>query len=226
MRQLTYLDTRRLEWRDVPEPKLASDSAAIVEPLIVSTCGMDGVVIHGALRIRRPTPVGHEGVGRVVDAGDDVTTVAPGDLVLLPWKIACGTCRLCARGHTAQCEAVAPEAAYGWHRDPIWGGFFSDLVHVPYADAMLKGLPPDADAAALAGLEDNVTDGWRAVGPGLAARPGGTVLVGARRVRCDGRWFRRSFDVRGGPGADRTSGHLHVHIGGRLRVRADTDRHA
>ena len=177
MRQLTYLDTRQLEWRDVPAPKVDSPSAAIVEPVAVSTCDMDGVVIHGILRIRTPTAIGHEGVGRVVEIGDAVATVAPGDLVLLPWKIACGSCRHCARGHTAQCESVAPEASYGWHREPLWGGFLSDLVKVPYADAMLKALPGDADPVALAGVGDNITDGWRAVGPGLAARPGGTVLV-------------------------------------------------
>jgi alcohol dehydrogenase len=177
VRQLTYLDTRSLEWREVAEPVVDSAAAAIVEPLAVSTCDMDGIVIHGILRIRKPTAVGHEGVGRVVDVGDAVTSVRPGDLVLLPWKIACGYCRYCLRGHTAQCETVAPEAAYGWHRDPVWGGFLSDLVKVPYADAMLTTVPDGADPVALAGVGDNVTDGWRAVGPPLAARPGGTVLV-------------------------------------------------
>lgn len=138
---------------------------------------MDGLVIHGLLRVRQPTAVGHEGIGRVVDVGDAVVSVRPGDLVLLPWKIACGACRYCLRGHTAQCESVPPEAAYGWHREPVWGGFLSDLVKIPYADAMLRSVPADADLVALAGLGDNVTDGWRAVGPPFAARPGGTVLV-------------------------------------------------
>ena len=177
MRQLTYVDTKQLEWREVPEPRVDSPEAAIVEPVAVSTCDMDGVVIHGLLRIRKPSPIGHEGVGRVVEVGSAVTSVAAGDLVLLPWKIACGTCRYCLRGHTAQCETVPPEAAYGWCREPVWVGFLSDLVKVPYADTMLRGVPSSADPVALAGLGDNVTDGWRAVGPGLAARPGGTVLV-------------------------------------------------
>jgi alcohol dehydrogenase len=141
MRQLTYVDTRQLEWREVPEPVIDSPTAALVEPVAVSTCDMDGVVIQGVLRIRKPTAVGHEGVGRVIEVGSGVTSVVPGDLVLLPWKIACGTCRYCVRGHTAQCESVPPEAAYGWHRDPVWGGFLSDLVKVPYADAMLAVVP-------------------------------------------------------------------------------------
>lgn len=177
MRQLTYLDTRRLEWREVPAPRVDSPTAAVVEPLVVSTCDMDGVVIHGGLRIRRPTALGHEGVGRVVDVGDAVASVAPGDLVLLPWKIACGTCRHCQRGHTAQCAGVPAEAAYGWGPDPRWGGFLSDLVRVPFADAMLRLLPEGLDPVLASGLGDNLTDAWRAVGPALGARPGGSVLV-------------------------------------------------
>src|SRR6202012_1280960 len=45
------------------------------------------------------------------------------------------------------------------------GGFLSDLVLVPYADAMLIPIPDTVDPVAIASLSDNIPDGWRAIGP-------------------------------------------------------------
>ena len=180
MRQLNYLALGRLEWRDVPVPSLPDDDAVIVKPLTVATCDMDGVVIMGLMPLKGPTPLGHEGEGVVTEVGDRVTRWKPGDRVIIPWKIACGTCGNCGRGFTAQCVTVPPEDAYGWGpTSPHWGGFLSDAVVVPYADHMLTRLPDDADPVLVAGVADNLSDGWRAVGPHLAERPGGTVLVTA-----------------------------------------------
>ena len=148
MRQLNYIGTRDLEWRDVPEPSLRDDRSAIVRPLTVSTCDMDGIAIHGLLQLRGPTPLGHEGEGVVVEVGDKVKKHIPGDRVIIPWKIACGTCVHCSRGHTAQCESVPPEDAYGWGpTSPAWGGFLSNAVVVPWADHMLTRLPEGAGIA-------------------------------------------------------------------------------
>jgi len=55
----------------------------------------------------------------------------------------------------------------------------SDVVMVPWADFMLTKIPDGADPIQIAGLADNITDGWRAVGPHLQQRPGGTVLIAA-----------------------------------------------
>jgi threonine dehydrogenase-like Zn-dependent dehydrogenase len=101
-----------------------------------------------------------------------------GDRVIIPWKIACGHCTACRRGHTAQCSTVPPEDSYSWGpRAHMWGGFVADAVVVPWADHMLTRLPTDVDPIRACGVADNISDGWRAVGPHLAARPGGTVLV-------------------------------------------------
>lgn len=114
MRQLNCISAGTLEWHEVAEPSLPSEKAALVRPLIVSTCDMDGVVISGLAPLRGPVPVGHEGVGEVVDVGDAVTALAPGDRVIIPWKISCGECAKCLAGLTAHCTAMPPEAAYSW----------------------------------------------------------------------------------------------------------------
>jgi threonine dehydrogenase-like Zn-dependent dehydrogenase len=178
MRQLNYIKAKTLEWHEVPAPSLPSDKAALVRPMIVSTCDMDGVVIAGLAPFRGPLPVGHEGVGEVVDVGDEVTRFVPGDRVIIPWKISCGECQKCAAGLTAHCRSVPREAAYSWGPTAReWGGFLADLVAVPWADHMLCPLPAGIDPVAAAGTADNITDAWRAVGPPLRARPGGSVLI-------------------------------------------------
>jgi len=178
MRQLNYIKAGTLEWHEVPAPRLPSDMAALVRPLVVSTCDMDGVVISGLAPFKGPLPVGHEGVGEVLDVGDAVTAHRPGDRVIIPWKISCGECPKCLAGLTAHCTGVAREAAYSWGTTAReWGGFLSDLVAVPWADHMLCPLPAAADPIAAAGLSDNITDAWRAVGAPLRARPGGRVLI-------------------------------------------------
>lgn len=178
MRQLNYIKARTLEWHDVAAPRLASTDAALVRPLAVTTCDMDGFVIAGLAPFRGPVPVGHEGVGEVLEVGDGVSEVRPGDRVIIPWKISCGTCASCVRGHTAHCRSVPREASYSWGPTAReHGGFLADVVHVPWADHMLCPLPDGLDPLAAAGLSDNIVDAWRAVGPPLGERPGGRVLV-------------------------------------------------
>ena len=58
-----------------------------------------------------------------------------------------------------------------------WGGFLADVIAVPHADAMLVKVPLDIDPLAVASASDNIPDGWRTVGPQLAADPGAEVLV-------------------------------------------------
>jgi threonine dehydrogenase-like Zn-dependent dehydrogenase len=111
--------------------------------------------------------VGHEGLAEVVAVGDDVRAVRAGDRVVVPFQISCGACRECRRGVTGSCSSVPLMAAYGMA--PIagldGGGFMSDLVLVPYADAMLIPCPDGVDPVSIASLSDNIPDGWRTVGP-------------------------------------------------------------
>jgi alcohol dehydrogenase len=58
-----------------------------------------------------------------------------------------------------------------------WGGLLADVIAVPHADAMLVKLPGGIDPLAVASASDNIPDGWRTVGPQLAAEPGAEVLV-------------------------------------------------
>ncbi|MGW2047323.1 zinc-dependent alcohol dehydrogenase [Streptomyces sp. NPDC001858] len=180
MRELTYVARNSVEWREAPDPELRSDQEAIVAPVAATSCDVDTAILAGHGFIDPPFALGHECVARVVDVGDAVTTVAPGDLVVVPWSINCGTCDRCRTGLTAHCTSVPHMAMYGAPIGGNWGGLFSDLVHVPYADAMLVPLPGGLDPVAMASASDNWSLSWRLVAPRLKARPAARVLVIAR----------------------------------------------
>jgi threonine dehydrogenase-like Zn-dependent dehydrogenase len=179
MRQLLLDGPGAVRWEECAEPGPAGPAAATVRPVAVATCDLDIAVLRGAYPLAGPYPFGHEGVAEVVTAGRDVTTVAPGDLVVVPFQISCGDCPPCRRGRTGNCAAHPLMSTYGLGTvgGLQWGGLLADLVLVPHADAMLVPLPPGVDPAAAASASDNLPDAWRTVGPQLAEDPGADVLV-------------------------------------------------
>ncbi len=158
---------QRATWVEEASPALNGPAEALVRPLLVACCDLDVAVVRGQAPLGGEWAVGHEGVAEVVDIGDDVTIVKPGDRVVVPFQLSCGGCAACRRGLTGSCTSVPQRAMYGL--GPVagfdGGGFLTDLVRVPFADAMLVTVPPGVDMAALVSASDNLADGWRAVGP-------------------------------------------------------------
>ena len=178
MQQLTMTADRQVEWWDVPAPALQGPGEALVRPLAVALCDLDQPILRGDAPIPGPIAIGHEFVAEVTEVGDDVRGVAPGDRVVVPFQISCGACVRCRAGQTGDCTSVPPRSMYGFGIfGGDWGGALSDLVRVPFADAMLVAAPAGIAPAVLASASDNIPDGWRTVAPHLAARPGADVLI-------------------------------------------------
>ena len=206
MRTLELVSFGRLAWREAPPPKVERPSDAIVRPLAVARCDLDAAVLAGAapfrgrvlhwLRDHLPTaigqqrlfrnapfkgpyPIGHEMVAEVVELGPDVRDFEVGARVVVPFQIGCGACERCGNGLTANCSTVPARSMYGFGQlgGLQWGGAMSDLVRVPFADAMLLRLPTGVAPTAAAAAADNVADGFRTVEAPLARWPGGPVLV-------------------------------------------------
>lgn len=178
MRQLTVTADRRVEWTEAPEPRLTSPGSAIVRPIAAATCDFDHLVVGGRAHMPLPLAIGHEFVAEVVETGPDVTLFAPGDRVVVPFQVNCGDCGACRRGETSSCERLPFLSCYGLGEGAGgWGGAVSDLVGVPYADAMLVRLPEGVSPAEAAACSCNVTDAYRCVGPQLRDRPGAPVLI-------------------------------------------------
>ncbi len=182
MRALTASSGGRLRFTSAPVPRLPGPRGAIVHPVAASTCDLDCPLALGATQFPLPLHLGHECVAEVLAVGEQVGTVRVGDRVLVPFQINCGECRPCREGRTGNCASVPPVSMYGFGlTGGHWGGAFSDQLAVPFADAMLVGLPADMDAAAVASVADNVCDAYRHVEPhlpGLLERdPDAEVLI-------------------------------------------------
>ncbi len=178
MESLFFEAPGRFQWRDVAAPVIAAATDAIVRPLAVARCDLDIYIARGLVPLPGPFAFGHECVAEVVDAGADAGVV-PGQRVVVPFQLSCGRCASCRRGLTGSCEAYPPLANYGLGGGSRtdYGGALADLMHVAFADHMLVPLPAGLDPVAVASASDNIADGWRAVAPQLAARPGASVLV-------------------------------------------------
>ena len=157
MKVLTYVGPAQLEWREAPAPRLGGDGQAIVRPIAATTCDLDKAIVAGRTPLPPPFALGHEAVAEVVEIGDGVRAVRPGQRVVVPWSLHCGACDRCRAGLTASCRAVPPRAMYGTPIGGDFGGLFSDLVHVPFADAMLVPLPDGVAPFAAASASDNLT---------------------------------------------------------------------
>ena len=178
MRQLTFVEKGKLEWRDGPDPRLEGDGQALVRPLALATCDIDTAFVQGRAPVGGAFAFGHECVGEVMDVGDSVASVKPGDLVSVPFQVSCGECEACRAGRTGNCDSVPRLSMYGLPVGPqTYGGFASDAVNVPYADAMLVPIPDGVEPSAVASLSDNIPDAWRTVAPALEAAPGAPVLI-------------------------------------------------
>jgi alcohol dehydrogenase len=176
MRQLRFIEKGKLEWREAADPKLEGDREALVRPVALATCDIDVAFVRGRFPAES-FPFGHECVAEVTDVGDGVEAVEPGDLVSIPFQISCGECDACRAGRTGNCESVPRLSTYGLPIGDDFGGFASDSVRVPYADAMLVSIPEGISPSAVASLSDNIPDAWRCVAPPLEERPGSPVLI-------------------------------------------------
>ncbi len=169
MRALMFTGRRQLRFDEVPDPDLVDATDALVRPIAATTCDLDHQVIAGRTPFTKagPFPLGHECVGVVTEVGPDCRSFEPGDTVGVAWHIACGTCGQCSQGHSARCEKHW-NAQYGLPVNGQWGGTFSELIRVPYADFNLARLPAGVDPVHLASIGDNLALGYENTVPFVA----------------------------------------------------------
>ena len=177
MNQLVLEGSERPRWAPAAEPLLPGPAGCLVRPLAAATCDFDHLIVSRRMELPGPIALGHEMVAEVVETGDDVGRFSVGDTVIVPFQVSCGTCRNCTRGLTNACTEVPWLSCFGL--GPLagdWGGAVSDLVAVPWADAMLVPLPTGVAPADAAALSCNVPDAYRAVRH-VAERQAASVLV-------------------------------------------------
>ncbi|AZB43084.1 formaldehyde dehydrogenase, glutathione-independent [Bacillus sp. FJAT-42376] len=125
------------------------EHGVILKVVSTNICGSDQHMVRGRTTAPEGLVLGHEITGEVIEAGRDVEFVKKGDLVSVPFNIACGRCRNCKEGSTHICLNVNPDrpgSAYGYVDMGGWVGGQSEYVMVPYADFQVLKFP-DKDQA-------------------------------------------------------------------------------
>lgn len=118
------------------DPVIAHPNDAIVRVELASICGSDLHLYHGMmLDTRVGHTFGHEFIGWVEEVGPSVQNLKPGDRVMVPFNIYCGSCFFCARGlfsncHNVNANATAIGGIYGYsHSTGGFDGGQAELVH-------------------------------------------------------------------------------------------------
>src|SRR3954463_10839816 len=189
-RGVAYIKPGVVEIQDIDFPKLVNptnkkkaEHGVILKIISTNICGSDQHMVRGRTTAPAGLILGHEITGEVIEAGKDVEFIKVGDIVSVPFNIACGRCRNCKEGRTGICLNVNPArpgAAYGYVDMGGWVGGQAEYVMVPYADFNLLKFP-DKDQAMekikdLTLLSDIFPTGYHgAVSAGV--KPGMTVYV-------------------------------------------------
>ncbi|MGN6331672.1 MAG: formaldehyde dehydrogenase, glutathione-independent [Motilibacteraceae bacterium] len=202
---VVYLGPGKVEVQDLDVPGLVLADGPGVHPsnagrktphgvvlkvVASNICGSDQHMVRGRTTAPAGLVLGHEILGEVQEKGPDVEFLEVGDLVSVPFNIACGRCRNCKEGKTGICLTVNPDrpgSAYGYVDMGGWTGGQAQYVMVPYADFNLLKFP-DKDRAMekirdLTMLSDIFPTGFHGcvtagVGPGATVYIAGAGPVG------------------------------------------------
>ncbi len=154
-RAVIYQGPRTVEVQDIGYPKLIApdgkkcNHGVIVRLVSTNICGSDLHMYRGRTSAPKGTVLGHENTGEVIETGSDVEYIRVGDIVSIPFNIACGRCRNCKERFTNLCINTNPAGiggAYGFVGMGGWPGGQAEYMMVPYADFNLLKFP-DRDQA-------------------------------------------------------------------------------
>jgi threonine dehydrogenase-like Zn-dependent dehydrogenase len=177
MRALCWHGKHDVRVENVPDPDILNPRDAIIRVTSTAICGSDLHLYDGVIpTLASGDILGHEFMGEVVDAGPGVTSLAPGDRVVVPFTIACGGCEPCRRGLSSLCDnsnpnAWMPEKLYGHSASGLFGyshmyggyaGGQAEYVRVPFADVGPFKVPPSLSDDQVLFLSDILPTGFMA----------------------------------------------------------------
>ncbi len=159
-RCVVYIEPGKVSIENIDYPKLElpegvpgrnrkCEHGVILRTVATNICGSDQHMVRGRTTAPKGQTLGHEITGEIIELGRDVEFLKKGDLVSVPFNIACGRCRMCKTGNTGVCLNVNPArpgAAYGYVDMGGWVGGQADYVMVPYADWNVLKFPDKTQA--------------------------------------------------------------------------------
>jgi alcohol dehydrogenase len=173
MRALVYHGPGRKAWEEAPDPEITDDGDVIVRVDATTICGTDLHILKGDVpEVHQGRILGHEAVGTVVEAGDGVRRLCPGDRVLVSCISGCGSCRYCREGRYGQCLEGG-----GWVLGHTIDGTQAEFVRVPYADTSTFHVPAGVSDEEALMLADILPTGYEVGVLAGGVRPGDVVAV-------------------------------------------------
>jgi len=176
MKALVYHGPGQRGWDTVEDPTIIDPTDIIVRIDTTTICGTDLHILKGDVPEVTPgTILGHEGVGTVQEVGGGVTTVGPGDRVLMSCVSACGRCRYCKEGRYGQCLGGG-----GWIFGHLINGVQAEYARVPFADNSVYKIPEGLTDEQVLFLADILPTSYEVGVLNGKVSPGDTVaIVGA-----------------------------------------------
>ena len=184
MRALTWHGTHDVRVDEVPDPTIEHPTDAIIRVTSSGICGSDLHLYEVLGAYIEPGDVlGHEPMGVVEAVGAEVSSIAPGDRVVIPFNVSCGYCYMCAKGLQSQCETTQVHeydtgaALLGYTK--LYGevpGGQAEFLRVPQAQYGPIKVPEGPPDDRFVYLSDVLPTAWQAVEYADVPR-GGTVLV-------------------------------------------------
>ena len=177
MKALCWYGKYDVRVQDVPDPRILNPRDAIVKVTTTAICGSDLHLYDGYIpTMKKGDILGHEFMGEVVEVGNRVTNLKPGDRVVVPFTIACGNCFFCEHEFWSACDNSNPNAAmaetlYGFSGSGLFGyshmmggyaGGQAEYVRVPFADVGPTKIPSGLDDEQVLFLSDIFPTGYMA----------------------------------------------------------------
>ncbi|GGR65181.1 alcohol dehydrogenase catalytic domain-containing protein [Streptomyces roseolus] len=184
MKAVTWQGRRKVSVETVPDPRIQEPTDVIVRITTSGLCGSDLHLYEVLGPFLDPGDVlGHEPMGVVEEVGPDVRRTAPGDRVVVPFNVSCGTCPMCERGLHSQCETTqvraygSGAALFGYTK--LYGqvpGGQAEYLRVPFGDTLPVHVPEGPPDDRFVYLSDVLPTAWQAV-EYADVPPGGTIAV-------------------------------------------------
>ena len=184
MKALTWHGRRDVRVETVPDPRIEEPTDAIVKITSTAICGSDLHLYEVLGPFLSPGDIlGHESMGIVEEVGDEVSHIAPGDRVVIPFNISCGSCFMCDRGLFAQCETTQVreqgKGARLFGYTSLYGavpGGQAEYLRVPQAHFGPIKVPTEHPDTRWLYLSDILPTAWQGV-KFADVEPGGTLAV-------------------------------------------------
>jgi threonine dehydrogenase-like Zn-dependent dehydrogenase len=186
MQALTWHGTRDVRVDTVPDPIIKEDTDAIIRVTSSGICGSD-LHLYEVLGpfMQEGDILGHEPIGVVEEVGPGVTGLAPGDRVVVPFQISCGSCFMCHRGLQSQCETTqvreqgSGAALFGY--TSLYGsvpGGQAEYLRIPLAPSTTIKVPDGPGDDRYLFLSDVLPTAWQAVEYASIPQDGTVVVLG------------------------------------------------